>query len=132
MTAVASSSSPSPAKHVQTRALFPSQPVEYMHLLNSDGCLFIVDMEAMNRFSGTMSAMIDAQATLNDIGIENNNLVSIHLSDLTFLGITGVIQYIYWRKRWINVVVDKIQDWKSDGCHQLVQEIAVAAHFFEV
>lgn len=118
----------------QTRPLFPSEPVDYMSIELDDGHLFIFDKESAQRSSGTLRVMIEAQAALDSTQeLETNSKVAMKIADHGSRAVDGVLSYLYWRKRWINVVIEKIQDWQMPRENQaLIQEMAVAAHFLEV
>lgn len=122
------------ATPTQTRPLFPSEPVDYMRIETDDGHLFIFDKEAAQRSSGTLRVMIEAQAALDTtVEPEANRVIAMKIADHGSRAVDGVLSFLYWRKRWINVVVEKIQDWPIPRENQaLIQEMAVAAHFLEV
>lgn len=128
--AASSSSTPTPT---QTRPLFPAEPVEYMSLETGDGHLFLVDKEAVQRSSGTLRVMIEAQASLDTVDDLEKGQKFVKLEELGAAAVAGVLEYLYWRKRWINVVSEKIQDWPVPRDKPaLIQEMLAAAHFLEV
>ena len=120
-------------KQVQVRPLFSTDAVEYMHITTEDGHLFICDKEAVHRSSGTLKVMIEAQSALNSVGEESKPIVSIPIQGgHSSPAVAGCLEFLLWRKRWINVVIDKIIDWVAPTDQLLVQEMADASDFFDL
>lgn len=135
MAATSSASSPAVAPvATQTLPLFPEEPVEYMRVELEDGHLFIFDKEAATRSSGTLRVMIEARNALDTVPeAETNKIFEMKIADHGTLAFQGILTFLYWRKRYINCVIEKIQDWPIPRENQaLLQEMAVCAHFLEI
>lgn len=98
--------------------------VEYIKLQSSDGHVFIVDQEAACA-SATIAALFSVE--IREMTLASDN--PIHFKEVGTAILEKVCQYFYYKKKYSQVVTEKIPEFELPSEHAL--ELLMAANFLD-
>ena len=105
--------------------LFTDEPIEYIRLESAEGHVFFVDKNAA-MLSSTIAGFFDPLlASVADLS------VPILLGGIGTRALEVTVEFLYYRKRWKNVVVETIPEYKIERDPLTVQEALVAGAFLD-
>lgn len=138
------------------RPLFSSDPIEYIKLVSEEGHIFIIDKDAAMRYSSTIKDNMSISDDMDKQSTNNKPTCSSSLSDDGESSVSSVVtnagptpisqldpiefreiptkamdkccQFFYWKKRWANVVTERIPDFPTPTEKVLALNTLVASN----
>jgi hypothetical protein len=149
MTSSSSSSSAEQNQNINLnpKPLFTDDHIQYIKIISGEGedqQIFILDKDAAMRFSSTISDLFNIGDQMKEMGVQDDpsfpsssssstsppSSLIPHDAFLEFRELPGraleiCIKFFYWKKRWQNVVIERIPDFplpadRNIGLHTLI------------
>jgi hypothetical protein len=98
---------------VNPRPLFSDANIDYLKIIAGEGedqHVFIIDKDAAVKYSSTVRDMLSIGAELPTGTSDDSSIPELEFRDYPMKSIEVAIQFFYWKKRWANVVVERIPD----------------------
>ena len=105
------------------KPLFSSDPIDYIKLTSEEGPdqhIFIVDKDAAVRYSSTIKDLINISQEMEKGGLQDDQAASsssavadlhpIEFREIPMRALETCVKFFYWKKRWANVVTERIPD----------------------
>jgi len=152
MSSESSSSSEQPQAKPE-KPLFSSDPIEFIRIESEleDGQphVFIVDKDAIVRYSKTIESLVNIQSEMSSMMPSSSGTTlsddaetsspgpvvaeyPLEFREIPQRAMENVMDFCYWKKRWANVVTERIPDFNRATEKNLALHVLVAANELRV
>ena len=116
------------------KPLFTTDPVEYIKLTSEEGenqHVFIIDKDAALRYSSTIKDLLGIAQDMKDLNDPSTSAgpeMNIEFREIPTRALEVCVKFFYWKKRWANVVTERIPEFPLPTDKNIALNTLVAAN----